>query len=245
MLLGRLLQVALRRWPVVLLGLVLTGAAAAAVPSVDPPGYSVTGTALLLPPEVAADGTKTNPYLQLGGLTNAVDVFARALNDPAVHDDIVDVDGADDYEAVRDFQTAAPLLVVTAEAPTAARAREVRDEVLARAPGLLSRLQESVGVAPASRLTIETIVADSKPELVYKSLLRTMIVVIAAGLALTVLMAGAIDAWIIRRQTYRQPEADDLASVAPRERADPDEPARPEDVVTASAGSRPGPSDRL
>ena len=116
-----------------LVGVVLTSAAAAGVLTLEPPRYSVSATALLLPPK-AAQTDATNPYLQLGGLTTAVDVLARALNDPRVHDEIIKAGDTSDFVAERDFLTAAPLLVVTAEATSEDRAREIRDSVLAEAP---------------------------------------------------------------------------------------------------------------
>ena len=128
MLVGTLIQVVRRRWLVVLAGVLLTGLAAAAVVNLQPPRYTVSATALLLPPKVSSDGTETNPYLQLGGLTTAVDVLARALNDPRVHDQVVKSGETSDFIAERDFLTAAPLLVVTAESTSADRAREIRDD---------------------------------------------------------------------------------------------------------------------
>ena len=151
MLLGTLTHVVRRRWYVVLVGVLITGVAAVAVASLEPPRYSVSATALLLPPKVSSEGKETNPYLQLGGLTTAVDVLARALNDPRVHDKIIKQGEAGDYVAQRDFLTAAPLLVVTAESTTADRAREIRDAVMEAAPEVLSELQASVGVPVDSR----------------------------------------------------------------------------------------------
>ena len=149
---------------------------------------------------MSSDGTATNPYLQLGGLTTAVDVLARALNDPRVHDQIIKPGEAGDYLAQRDFLTAAPLLVVTAEATNANRARDIRDAVLQAAPEVLSELQATVGVPADSRLTMETIVSDGSADLVYKTVLRSIIAVVVLGLALSLLLAAAVDAWLIRRR---------------------------------------------
>lgn len=207
MLVGTLIQVVRRRWLVVLAGVLLTGLAAAAVVNLQPPRYTVSATALLLPPKVSSDGTETNPYLQLGGLTTAVDVLARALNDPRVHDQVVKSGETSDFIAERDFLTAAPLLVVTAESTSADRAREIRDDVLDAAPEVLSELQATVGVPASSRLTMETIVSDGAAELAYKAVLRTVIVVVAAGLAGSLLLAGGVDAWLIRRKARKDGRA--------------------------------------
>ena len=208
MLVARLAQVVRRQWLIVVLGVVLTGAAGAGVTLIQPPTYDVTATALLLPPRLNLEGQETNPYLQLGGLTTAVDVLARALNDPQIHDKIVMDSTQGDYEVERDQLTAAPLLNVTAESATPARAQQIRDQVLDAAPQALQQLQANVGVPTKSRLTLETLISDGAPELNYKSLVRSVIVVVGAGLALTILLSGAVDAWRARRAAARTPKAD-------------------------------------
>lgn len=201
MLTGRFGQVLRRQWVLVVLGVLVTAGLAGGVAWLKPPGYLVTATALVLPPKEAADGTQVNPYLQLGGLTSATDVLARALNDPTVHDRIIGVGVQGDFTAERDFLTSAPILLVSAEAPTEAAAREIRDDVLAAAPQVLSGLQADVGVPAGSRLTVETISSDGTTQVQYKPLLRLMLLVVAAGLVATVLLAGAADAWSARRRS--------------------------------------------
>lgn len=215
MLFARIAQVARRRWYVVAVGVALTVIAAALVPTVKPPQYSVSATALILPPKISADGEATNPYLQLGGLTTAVDVLARSLNDPRVRDEIITAGEGSDYVAQRDFLTAAPLLVVTVQSTSADRAREIRADVLAAVPEVLSELQATIGVPATSRLTMETIVSDGSASLAYKTILRTIILVLVSGFAFSLLVAGAVDGWVLRRRNrdaYRAADASVSAS---------------------------------
>ena len=80
-------QVLLRRWYLLLVGVLCAVGAGFVTFQAVPPGYTASAEVLLLPPDptVPEDG---NPYLSLSGLTPAGDVLARALSDPQAADEI-------------------------------------------------------------------------------------------------------------------------------------------------------------
>ena len=74
----------LRRWYVVVAGLILAILAGAGTYSVVEPGYERTSTQLLVPGEGLVPPGVTNPYLYLGGLTQAADLVVRVMKSSEV-----------------------------------------------------------------------------------------------------------------------------------------------------------------
>lgn len=197
----RLLEIVRRRWVVVLIGIALTGLTLLATTKLVAPKQSITATILILPPsQTQAGGLGTsNPYLQLGGLTSPVEVLARALNDPKVHDRVVTSRSDGDYLAERDLTTSAPVMLISIEAPTLADARLTRDRLLKLTPDVLSNLQSSIDVPKASQLTSDVLSSEGIPAQQYKPLIRACLVVAAFGGVLTLAVAGAIDSMLSSR----------------------------------------------
>lgn len=200
----RVVQVLRRQLVVTLVGLLATGVAAFAVFRSTPPSYSLTATVLLLPPSLpdAKTGQSANPYLQLGGLSGPAEVLARAVNDPAVQQEAVGLGLSRDFEVARDFLTSAPVVLVTVQDTDLTRARATRDWLLDRLPKTLLQLQASVKVPPAAMMTSTVISPEGEVTRSSKSTLRLLLVVVAAGLMATLVLATVIDT--LRRERSRR-----------------------------------------
>jgi len=223
MVLSHMLRVLRRRWILAVLGILLTSGLAALTPRVVPPEYAVTASVLLLPP-VRTSEPGANPYLSLGGLTGPTEVLARALADPVVAKELKAAGASGEYTVARDFNTSAPVLVVTAQDKTVVGATRTTDLVLERLPRTLRELQASINVAPEAMITSAVINHDAKPEILRKPLIRALLLVVVAGLVLTLTIAGIVDGILIRRPSRRRRTV---------HRADPPRPATSEPVAAS------------
>lgn len=201
MLTQRLLGVVRRRWYVVVVGLLATAALMSGVAFLLAPRSTVTATVLLLPPATPLPNGpgKSNPYLQLGGLTSPVEVVARALNDPVNRERVLSGELDGDYVAERDLSTSAPVLLLTSEAATLQQARDIRDDLLDLTPRVLAQLQTSIGVPPSSQLTSAVLSEEGLLEASNKARIRAAVLAAAVGGSGTLVLAAALDVILIRR----------------------------------------------
>lgn len=193
--LGRLLR---RRWPFVVVALLISGCLAAVLLRVVAADYRTSASVVLVPPETTL-GDTGNPYLFLGGLDQTVDVLARSLNNGdarAAIESVTPVDAG--YTADADFTTSAPIILVTAEAKRAEDATYLLNAVLARVTQNLVELQSDVGVPARSQIGSQ-VVARDEPEALQKPRLRQVALVTIASLVALILLIAAVDSLLARR----------------------------------------------
>ncbi len=243
MFIRRVVEVLRRQLVVALVGLLVTGVAAFAALRSTPPSYSLTATVLLLPPSLpdSKTGQSANPYLQLGGLSGPAEVLARAVNDPAVQQEAVGLGLSQDFEVARDFLTSAPVVLVTVQDTDLTRARATRDWLLDRLPETLLQLQASVKVPPAAMMTSTVISPEGEVSRLNNATLRLLLVVVAAGLLATLVLATVLDT--LRRErssrsTSHRPEGPGSQSESGSKDADTGAASAP--PALASEAGRPG-----
>jgi len=192
-----------RRWYIVLVGLSLTAMLCVAVTAVVPPKYQVTSSVLFLPPHSDTVAQGGNPFLALGGLETIAGVVARTVSDSAVQAKVKAAGGTGEYTVEPDAKAGGPVLLVTVEDRTPARALRTLAVVLKQLPRTLSTLQTTAGVAEPSLITSKEITRDSTAKTVLKPLVRAMIAAMAFGLGVTVLGAALFDGLARRRARRR------------------------------------------
>jgi hypothetical protein len=197
--LSHLVGVLRRRWIVVLVGVLLTLGAGAAAWRAVPSEYSSTSTMLLLPP-VNPTQPGANPYLSLAGLTGPAEVVARSVNDPTTEQELRQAGASGSWTVERDYQTSAPIILVTVQDSSVDKVRATTDIILAEVPKALNQLQASINVASSARITSTVVSRNADVQRVLKPLLRALMLVVAAGLILTVALAALIDAVMLRRR---------------------------------------------
>lgn len=202
-------RVLVRRWYLVVVGLLITAGLCVAAATVVPTQYTATSTVLLLPPATIQDGRAVNPYLSLGGLEGIADVLSAALGDVSVERELEGAGYDATYQLGRDPAAAGPVLVLDVTSPAAADALGTQEFLLERIPQTLETIQESVGVAPATRVISTVVTRGAEPEPDYRSQLRAVLVAAVAGLAATYLGAALADR--VMRTRRRS------ATVAPRD----------------------------
>ena len=182
-----------RRWYLVLLGLLFSlGAAAGAAVQVGP-RYMLVSEVLLLPPN-DVDVHIPNPYLNLDGLSAAVDVVALAAVDPVAMSSMRRQGLDADVVVERDITSPAPLAKVTVLARTPAKAMTAQEILLKQFPTTVSGLQSSAGIPAAGQITTSVVVESRTPTPVRKSQVRYSLAVLILGGGLTLLLVGGLDA---------------------------------------------------
>ena len=196
-------RVLLRRWYVVLLGLVATGALCALAVQLVPPTHRATSAVLLLPPQTADSEEPDNPFLALGGLDTVAGVLARDITDRATRDAIFDGGAQGGYTVEPDLISGGPVLLITAEAVSPDSALQTRDAVTDRLPRTLAELQVAAGVAESLQIRTKEITRDQTAEPVYNTLIRAVLVAAAGGVTATFLAVAALDGLLRRRADKR------------------------------------------
>jgi capsular polysaccharide biosynthesis protein len=229
-----------RRWMLTGLALVVAVAAGYATAGVVGPTYTSESSVVLVPPPtttriVNADGTETagNPYMYLGGLTEARDVLVKAMSSEAAHQQVSDSAGTGTYLVTPDFDTRAPMLVITTSAPTRAAASEVTTAVLDQVPTVLANIQADLNIPSNARITTR-VVTDDPVMPNHKAQMRLVALATLGMLAVLAMLIGVIDGLLIRRQrraTTTRPDAAPTAGAGPEPGRD-DAPLVVEDEVT-------------
>lgn len=223
---GEFFAVIRRRWLLVLIGVLLTVGLTAGAYLVSKPTYEVTGTVLLLPPPSSADPTTANPYLRLGGLNQAVDLVGVALTDQTTQLEMQAISKDVTYSVQGDVRTSSPLLLIDVKDSSPETAIKIRDILVSRVPVRLDAMQNALGVGTKDRVTTSVLTLDEQATEVGKNRLRAAVVVGAAGLALTLVIAAL---WDARRPRRRRSGARALRQKKPAT----------EPHGTAAAGSEP------
>ncbi len=194
-----------RRWVVVLVGLLLTVGLSGGAYWFFKPTYEITGTVLLLPPASSETTGSPNPYLQLGGLQQAVDLVGVSLSDQATTLEMRSISKDVTFTVQADVRTSSPLLVVDVKDSSPATALRIRDLLVARVPERLDSLQQSLGVSAKDRVTSSVLTLDTRAVEVGKNRLRAGVVAGVIGLGLTLAAAALWDARRLRHPRRRAP----------------------------------------
>ncbi|WP_191905661.1 hypothetical protein [Microbacterium caowuchunii] len=216
----------IRRWYIVVPGLVLAAAASIFVWIDTPPDYERSASLLLLPGQGVLPEGATNQYLYMGGLGPVADVVTRAVGGEGLVQAYRE-DGAE-IDIARDASGTGPLMVVTVRATSERAAVDILDAVAEQAVVTLDQLQAEQGVRPADRVTMTTIAVAQESEILQRSRLVAT-GTIGLGVALvTLILASVIDGVLIRRRRPRRGKGEEPSgTLAPED--DPDQDADGDD----------------
>ena len=194
-----LTKVMARRWPWVLVLLLLMLLACFGVTRLVPPTYQAQASMVLMPPE-SPDSPDGNRYLLLGGLTPARDVVLRALSSQSVAASVTRGEPGTGFTIAQDYATSAPIVMITVDSPAEASAVVVLDRIVREVPSVLTSLQNELGTSHSARITSLLVAGDGHPHRVGKKQIRA--VVAAAGLSLVagLLLIRALDGVLLRRR---------------------------------------------
>jgi len=205
--LNGLVGLATRRWYLIVVGLLVTLPLSSLAAQHVAPTYTMRASVVLLAPDKTV-GVGGNPYLAMGGLEAAVDVAAAGLSADPVQERLVRT-GATSGTVERDSSTAAPILLVTVEAPSAETAAKGLSTLVAEVPTTLSTIQDAAGVEDRQRIQSEVVASSKRPVVSHKPQLRAALMVLAAGMAGTLMMAAIADNLLLRRKRRRARDSEE------------------------------------
>ena len=178
-----------RQWLLVLIGLLASAGLTGAAYLMSKSTYEATATILLLPPS-ASVVESGNPYLQLGGLGQAVDLLGVAMSDQNTTRELRAVSSDVSFSLKADPNSTSPLLVIDVNDSSPEGALTIRDLLVSRVPARLDDMQKSLSVAPTHRITSTLVTSDTEAKVVGHNRLRAAVVVFSAGVALTLGLAA-------------------------------------------------------
>lgn len=217
---GSILHTLVRRWPVTILGILLTGALCFVAYVAVPVRYQATANVLLVPPK---SGPGDNPLLDLTGMDNVADVLARAATDTKATEQVARAGLIGSFGVARDITTGGPVLLITTTSPTAQQALDLRAQVIGVLDPTLASLQTSMDVSISSRITTNVLNASNTATVVAKSQTRALIAAGAVGLLLTLQLVALVERLSLRRARRRAADADAAAAPVADAERDPDQ----------------------
>lgn len=189
----------LRRWYVLLLGLLLTAGLGWAVYRAVPTTYEATGSLLLMPSEVMV-GDAGNPYLYLGGMRDVLDVLVRRSDAEQIHEaTLTPFEGAD-YRVEPDASTQSPIVLVTVQSRSPEDSIALLRTVMATVDSTLVTMQDELALPPTNRIQLRELVVDTTATADTGTGRQAAIVAVGAGLLGTVLLTGLVDRLLVRRR---------------------------------------------
>lgn len=194
----------LRRWYLTVVGLILAAGLGAVAAYLVPPTYEATGSVVLLPPKSTVE-PGGNPYLQLVGLGQTVDVVSRAMMAQSAAATVKAAHPSATYTVAPDPLTSGPLLLVTVTDKSPEGAVGTLSDVMARLPAELASIQKALGYTGTTQITSSVLAKDLDPEVIRKSQLRAVIATVGAVLIVTVLGVALIDGLTESRGRGRRP----------------------------------------
>ncbi|TDD70950.1 hypothetical protein E1262_07400 [Jiangella aurantiaca] len=242
MILSDLLNALLRRWYVVLVGLVGTGLLCFMVAARVAPTYESTATATLVPGE-STIAQRGNPLLYLDGLILARDVLVRSLSSDDVREPILAEFPGADFSVDADPSTSGPMIVVESTAPTPDMAGAIVSRVVDELPARLDVLQDEVESPDADRISVLRLAGPGAPETVRTAVIRAVGAVGGVGIVATLLVTGLVDGLIGGRRQRRpnrgRERARPKATAAP-----PHQPVHPAEAAEPAGDAPESPSHR-
>lgn len=207
-----------RRWYFLIVGLLVTAGLAFAAFRVIPVTYESQASLVLLPPKTSTQ-TVGNPFLLLGGLSQAVDILTRTVQADQVSGPLLEGNPGASFTIDADRSTTGPIILITSTAPTAAESLAMTADVAAAVPKSLTALQTSLVVPTNSRIGVMTLTVDEKGTLDAKSRTEAVLGIAAAGVVLSVFLIGLIDGLLRsrRRRGVRVSERPAMSSVPPEQ----------------------------
>lgn len=203
-----------RRWYIVFPGIIIAAAVTVGVWYVIPPGYERSATQLLIPGAASMpDGA--NPYLFLGGLAPAADVLVRAIGSENVLNEVMVEHPGVKIEISRDTTTAGPVILIVVTAASDSAAEQVLGLLVDRTATVLKDLQRTENIAVNNRVTVLPITVDTESVLQQRTRMIGAAGAGIAGVVLTLLVAGFVDGFSLKRRRSRTDRTGEVADAGP------------------------------
>lgn len=198
--LREMLQGLLRRWYIFLGLLLFVMISAYMAYQAVPNSYSAKASMVLMPPQSSV-GANGNPYLLLGGMSQALDLLSAKLTAAETQVPIAAANPNISFDILPDRTNSAPVLLATVRGENQTEVMEALDDVQAAIPRTLTALQDSQAVPASSRIGLMALVRDTKPASDTKSKTVSVLFTAGGGAMLAVLLTGLIDGRLLARSS--------------------------------------------
>lgn len=200
------LQALVRRWYILIAGVLLAcgaGYGAWTHTSVD---YERSASQLLLPSSGLLPSNTANPYLYLGGLTQAADVVVRVAGSENTMSAILQRYPGTTVTVSRDPSTSGPVILIIATSTSDRDAAAALNAMVAQTATTLQRVQAEEHIRPNDQITMTTLTVDSKPTLQQRKRLISTGGAAIGVMLITVLSAALVDGLARRRRRAKSPD---------------------------------------
>lgn len=239
--LGNAVRVLLRRWLVVLIGIVLTVGAAGYIYATTPPSYSAGARMLLLlPPNARGPDAVGSPFLYLpDGLNVIARLTVGTTTERPFREAMAEEGLRSQITATVDPQS--PTIVVVVEGLDPANVIATRDWAVERIQDNLLELQQAEGSPPSQIAHARVFGAEEVPIRDGSTWTRSVLAVVAAGGVVTLVAAFLVEYLMNRRRSRSAAEPlDDPGTngdddVEPADASRPEGEGRSEDADAADA----------
>jgi hypothetical protein len=204
----KILKSLIRRWFIVVLGLAVTAGACFFLQQNAPDNYKAQASLVLLP-STKSVGEAGNPYLGLGGMSEALDILTRKMSSEEFKETIREQSGASTFTAEADKGTSGAILLITASSPDSGQALKILDTVMNQAPVALTELQDVLNVPTTSRISTMKLLEDSKAVPEVKARTQLLLVTAAGGVAFSIMLTVLIDGLLLSRKHRKSTEPTD------------------------------------
>lgn len=188
----------IRRWYVLLIGLLMTAGLAWGAMAVAPSQYSARGLVMMLPSKDLV-GPKGNPLLDLGGLALPARVLVAYYASETMAEEISRVAPTAHFAVTIEEATSGPIIAVDVQDSTAESTKEALHYLVDSVPVNLARIQDEVGAKGDIAIRSMPLVVDNVARQNFGGALRLTVAAVVAGLALTLVAAFAVDGVMLRR----------------------------------------------
>lgn len=199
-----------RLWYVVLAGLMITAYVCYWLNQTVPATYTARGSLVMMPPNstVGPDG---NPFLFLGGMSQALDILAAKVSSEEIAKPIVNPYPDTTYVAEPDRSTSGSVLLIKVASGNPSDIMAVLESSVAAVPVVLTGMQDAQNIPPDSRLRLMTLVVDTEPTEETKTRTAAVMGAGGVGVAVTVLLTGFIDGRMLARRLRKEIEGQDAS----------------------------------
>lgn len=206
----------LRRWYLLLFGLLLTAGMSWYTFNYIQPTYEAHGSILLMPAEKTV-GNHGNPFLYLGGMSEVVDVLVMRSSAAESVDPIVKQFAGTEIATTADRMTSSPVAVVDITATSEETALAALNATLSTVTRNLESMQNEIQVDSDMRISSKELVVDRKARVNSKMQVQMAIVVAGAGAVGTFLLTGFIDGFLQARKSMASRKEDENEEALKRE----------------------------
>lgn len=236
-----------RRWYLVVAGILVTGLLCMSVQMSAPEKYK-SQASLVLMPSSQSIGDAGNPYLYLGGMSEALDILIRKITSQPVRERLLANFGSATYVAEPDRGTSGAILVITTTADNPEATMALLKAVMDETPRSLNEMQEALDVAVPARITTMSLLVDRQAVPEVKARTQLVLIAGAGGVGLTLLLSVLVDGLLMTRARKREASrkatpSDDGAAPMDGQGTAQHAPARsrtlpPKEVVIGPTGTR-------